>query len=102
MTNQEWNDRSPEDHRRLPEAAFGGFNGGDEGLDLAQIWSTLRGRRKVIFGFTFAVFGLSMALTFAARMDFKSSGRLYLGELDGKAGLGGNQGDELDLLGGKQ
>ena len=59
-----------------PRAASG------DSVDFVQLWETITEHSRLILGVTVAVFLLVMAVTAASRMDFRSTGRLYLGELD--------------------
>jgi tyrosine-protein kinase Etk/Wzc len=64
----------------------------DEGLDVAQLWLTVRDNYRIVLLVAIIVFGAVMTFTFSSRMTFRSMGRLYLGEISGKA-----QSGELDL-----
>jgi tyrosine-protein kinase Etk/Wzc len=70
---------------------------GDDSVDVAQLWNTLRVNARFIFVVAALVFCLVMAFTFMSRMAFCSTGRLYLGELGGRATTTGG---ELDLSAG--
>lgn len=54
------------------------------GLDAAQIIAALKAHHRVAVAIGISVFAIVMAFTLFARMDFLVTGRLYLGELDGK------------------
>lgn len=84
----------------------------DEGdsVDFVELWETIVQHSRLILGVALAVFVAVMAVTALARMDFQSTGRLYLGELEAKARpttgndfeLGGEAqgavGSELEIL----
>lgn len=71
---------------------------GDDGVDLGQLWSTLRESKRFILTFALLLFCAVVAHTMMSRMTFRSTGRLYLGELESKRGNSG----ELDISGGGQ
>lgn len=66
----------------------------DESIDLAQLWGAIRDNLRVVLLVAGGVFALVMTYTMASHMTFRSTCRLYLGELASKAMLGSN---ELDL-----
>jgi tyrosine-protein kinase Etk/Wzc len=70
-------------------------------VDVAQLLATLRQNYRSLFAVTLLAFSLVMAFTLASRMQFRSSGRLYLGELGAKDKVTGAAA-ELDLSGGGQ
>jgi tyrosine-protein kinase Etk/Wzc len=72
----------------------------DEGVDLSQVGATLREGLPLILRIAGSVFAVVMGFTCLSHMDFSSSGRLYLGELDAKAAS--KRDGELDLSGGSQ
>jgi tyrosine-protein kinase Etk/Wzc len=72
----------------------------DEGFDAAQLWAILRANRRLIVMVAVGVFVATMTLTMVSRMQFRSSGRLYLGELEGK-NLPQRAANEIDLSGGE-
>jgi tyrosine-protein kinase Etk/Wzc len=72
----------------------------DESFDVTQLWATLRDNRKFVLGIASTLFFLVMLATMISTMAFKSSGRLYLGELDGKGAPAGS--NDIDLSGGGQ
>ena len=61
-----------------PRAAAG------DSVDFVQLWENIAAHSRLILGVTLAVFLLVMAVTAAAHMEFRSTGRLYLGELETK------------------
>ncbi len=67
-----------------------------DGLDGAQLWETLCENRWFIARIAIVFFLGTALLTLGSRMEFKSRGRLYLGELEGKSGSA-NGSNELDL-----
>jgi tyrosine-protein kinase Etk/Wzc len=67
---------------RKSELARGDVGWG--GIDARQVWIALRRRYPLVLAAGIALFTLVMGFTFLSGMDFESSGRLYLGELDGK------------------
>lgn len=71
-----------------------------DGFDVAQLWALLREHARVILGIAITVFTLTMLATLLSRMSFRSTGRLYLGELDGKGASSARQND-IDLSGGE-
>jgi tyrosine-protein kinase Etk/Wzc len=82
-------------------------NAAQEGLDLAQLWAAIRRSPGVVFGTAAIVFVLVMAATFNSRMLFRSTGQLYLGELEQRGRnrdielSGGSAGDvssEVEIL----
>ncbi|MDB4989791.1 MAG: capsular exopolysaccharide family [Myxococcaceae bacterium] len=83
----------------------------DDSLDMSQLWATLRSKLPFIFAFAAVLYALVIIATMFSRMSFRSSGRLYLGELEVKNRApaspsevdfaGGGQGDvgsELEIL----
>lgn len=69
----------------------------EEGLEVGQLFRTLRAHKRTVFGIAGLVFGSVMALTLLSDMEFRANGRLYLGELgETKA----SEGPSLDLSGG--
>lgn len=69
----------------------------EEGFDVGQIWHLLRDNGRVVLGVAGVLFGAVMLLTLASRMEFRASGRLYLGDLAGGAERRSNDGAPLDL-----
>jgi tyrosine-protein kinase Etk/Wzc len=82
----------------------------DDSVDFVELWETIVQHSRLILGIALAVFVAVMAATSVAHMDFQSTGRLYLGELEAKAhpaassdfDLGGEAqgavGSELEIL----
>jgi tyrosine-protein kinase Etk/Wzc len=71
----------------------------DDSFDISALWMTLKENRNRVFGIASVLFSLILVATAFSSMSFKSSGRLYLGELETKQGAGGN---DLDLSGGSR
>jgi tyrosine-protein kinase Etk/Wzc len=71
-------------------------------IDVAQIGDALRQNLRLIVGVAGFVFALVAAATLLSRMEFRSSGRLYLGELGDSARPVAQSADEIDLSGGAQ
>ena len=69
----------------------------EEGFDLGQIWLLLRANGRMVLAVAGALFGLVMLVTLASRMEFRSSGRLYLGDLAGKSERSATDSAPLDL-----
>lgn len=65
----------PTSHRAL-------IPGRPDTLDVRQLWATLAQNQRFVFGVAIATFALVMSATLLARMQFRSVGRLYLGELE--------------------
>lgn len=94
--------RAPGEGRE--EAASRGFGPAglpaEEGVDPGQLWNMLRQNARTIL-MTGLMFAFTVGLiTLGSRMDFKSSGRLYLGELDSKTRNASSRQNDLDLSGG--
>jgi tyrosine-protein kinase Etk/Wzc len=77
------------------------------GVDVVHVTGALREHYRTVLGIATAIFGAIMLFTLLSGMEFQSSGRLYLGELDGKSSakaedfLSGGQGDvysEIEIL----
>jgi tyrosine-protein kinase Etk/Wzc len=69
----------------------------EDGLDVNQLWGTLRQNARAICGIGL-LFAIAVGVvTLAARMEFKSSGRLYLGELEGRMRAPTNRPTDLDF-----
>jgi tyrosine-protein kinase Etk/Wzc len=58
---------------------------GDDSVDFVELWETIVQHSRLILGVALAVFLAVMTATAVAHMDFQSTGRLYLGELEAKA-----------------
>jgi tyrosine-protein kinase Etk/Wzc len=76
----------------------------DTGVDPSQVWNLLVQRWRTIAAISIAFFVITVALTLNATMEFRSTGRLYLGELENKKPNGGSdqrvdfvEGDQSDL-----
>src|SRR5689334_7594854 len=65
--------------------AHGSDSSGVAGGTDFGILAILRRRYRVVLGVGATTFAIVMALTMLSPMEFGSSSRLYLGELDGKA-----------------
>jgi tyrosine-protein kinase Etk/Wzc len=74
----------------------------DDGVDLAQLWGTLQDNLRFVVGVAAVLFCTVMFATMMSRMSFRSSGRLYLGELETKAKSAANSSGDLDFSGGGQ
>jgi tyrosine-protein kinase Etk/Wzc len=72
--------------------------GAEESVDVVALWTALRERMWFVLATGALVFVVVMAATLLSYMEFSSSGRLYLGELDRPAGAPGS-GDALDIAG---
>lgn len=71
-------------------------------IDVAQLGGLLRQHLGLIAGVATAVFVLVVALTLVSRLEFRSSGRLYLGELGDALHPAVSRSGELDLAGDEQ
>jgi tyrosine-protein kinase Etk/Wzc len=71
-------------------------------LDVHQLWSSLRQSYKLVLLIAALVFAAVMTLTFASRMSFRASSRLYLGELDESSKAAARNKDEIDIAAGSQ
>jgi tyrosine-protein kinase Etk/Wzc len=74
----------------------------DDGVDLAQLWGTIRDNIRFVVGIGAVVFCGVMFATMMSRMTFRSSGRLYLGELESRARPSSSGSGEMDFSGGGQ
>ncbi|MEI9952481.1 MAG: GNVR domain-containing protein [Pseudomonadota bacterium] len=70
-----------------------------EMVDLGQLVSALRQNVGFIVRVALGIFALVMVITLLTHMEFSSSGRLYLGELDANGRPGGTAAGELELSG---
>ena len=68
-------------------------------LDGAQLWATVRARRWWIVGLGIAAIFVVAAVTAFGRMQFRSHGSLYLGDLQEKGTAGPAQPDQFNLFG---
>ncbi|MDB4973022.1 MAG: hypothetical protein JWN48_1363, partial [Myxococcaceae bacterium] len=74
----------------------------ESGIDLRELLGTLAENYGIILGVAAIFFCCVMAHTLTSSMSFKSSGRLYLGDLETKSRPGGSHAGELDISGGVQ
>lgn len=74
-----------------------------EGVDVAQLWTAVRERKGFVWTVATLLFCGVMAHTMLSLMTFRSSGRLYLGELElrARSSATGNAA-QLDISGGGQ
>lgn len=70
---------------------------GSDALDVHQLWSSLRQSYKLVLLVAAVVFAAVMALTLLSRMTFRSTARLYLGELEDSAQVAARSKDEIDI-----
>jgi uncharacterized protein involved in exopolysaccharide biosynthesis len=69
-----------------------------DSLDIHQLWLTIRQGLPLVLGVAIAVFTTVMVATLLSRMQFRSVGRLYLGELESSgANAPGRPGQELEI-----
>jgi tyrosine-protein kinase Etk/Wzc len=69
-----------------------------DSLDIHQLWQTIRQGLPLVLGVAIAVFTTVMVATLLSRMQFRSVGRLYLGELESSgANAQGRPGQELEI-----
>ena len=72
-----------------------------DGIDLSQLFTTLRRHRRLIFTIAVVTFGLVMGWTMMSHMRFASTAQMYLGELEDKGRPAGPTGeDDVDLSSG--
>lgn len=71
----------------------------NEDLDFAQLWQRIRASYLVVLLVAVAVFLAVMLVTLASKTQFQATGRLYLGELDGRAGVTGASSGDFDISG---
>jgi uncharacterized protein involved in exopolysaccharide biosynthesis/Mrp family chromosome partitioning ATPase len=74
--------------------------GAHDGVDVAEIWDSLHDHRWLIFGTLLLGLSTMLAVTLLSRMQFKATGGLYLGDLDGRGMTSGAPSEALDFLGG--
>lgn len=74
----------------------------DDGVDLPQLWATVRERSGFVIGVATLIFIAVMTHTLMSSMTFRSSGRLYLGELEMRAGPAGGNAAQVDISGAGQ
>lgn len=71
-------------------------------IDVAQLGALLRQHLGFIVGVAAGVFALVVAFTLVSRLEFRSSGRLYLGELGDAVRPAASRSGEFDLSGDEQ
>src|SRR5690242_6070343 len=54
-------------------------------FELSQLWHALKARYRFVLGMGVLALALVLAVSFVSPMTFRASGRLYLGEIGGKA-----------------
>ena len=67
----------------------------DDSIDLSGLWTALRERARFVLATGLLLFAVVMAATLLSAMEFSSSGRLYLGELDRSSGAASGSGLEF-------
>ena len=72
----------------------------NDDLDLGQVWLKIRESYPLVLAVAAVVFLLVMLLTLVSKTQFQATGRLYLGELDGRSGATGASSGEFDISGG--
>jgi tyrosine-protein kinase Etk/Wzc len=80
-----------------PRGAYPAGPAAHQELDLVLLWSAIKEHRRFIFGVALLLWLVVMAQTLLTRMEFQSTGRLYLGELDSRPSPSTEGG--LELLG---
>jgi tyrosine-protein kinase Etk/Wzc len=73
-----------------------------DAVDAAQLFLLFRRHWLFVALIGCATFLAVMAATFFAPMQFRTSGRLYLGELDGSSRTAPASADQIDITGGRQ
>lgn len=71
-----------------------------DGVDVAELWDTLHDHRWLLVLMLVLGVGGMLGATLLSRMQFKATGGLYLGDLDGRATTSGAPSEALDFLGG--
>ena len=71
-----------------------------DALDVHQLWHTLRSSYRTILAVGIGVFAVVMVLTLTSRMQFRSMGRLYLGELESSSGNQARGKEEIEISAG--
>ena len=71
----------------------------EDGVDLADLWSTLRENWWVVGLSGLLLSAGVLALTLMTHTTFRAAGSLYLGELEGKGQSSGNNSNQLDVFG---
>lgn len=74
----------------------------NDALDVHQLWSSLRQNYKLVLLVALAVFAGVMSFTLLSRMNFRSTSRLYLGELDDSSKAASRASEEIDISAGAQ
>jgi tyrosine-protein kinase Etk/Wzc len=69
-------------------------------FDLGQLWLKVRESYHVVLAVAAAVFFAVMLITLVSKTQFQATGRLYLGELDSRAGVTGAGSGDFDISGG--
>src|SRR5690348_9188967 len=70
-----------------------------DSVDLGEIWATVRDNGRTILGSLLLVLVLVTSVTLLSRMAFKTTGSLYLGEVQQKTKTTSSS-DTLDFLSG--
>jgi len=68
-----------------------------DSLDIHQLWQTIRQNLPLVLGVAAGVFLTVMVATLTSRMQFRSVGRLYLGELESSSANPARAGQELEI-----
>ena len=71
-----------------------------DSVDVAELWDTLHDHRWLLVLMLLLGIGGMLGATLASRMQFKATGGLYLGDLDGRPTTSGAPSEALDFLGG--
>lgn len=74
----------------------------DDGVDLPQLWATVLERRGFVLAVGTVLFLVVMVYSFTSPMSFRSSGRLYLGELEVRALSATGSAAQVDISGAGQ
>ncbi|HYQ40689.1 MAG TPA: GNVR domain-containing protein, partial [Polyangiaceae bacterium] len=72
----------------------------NDDLDLGQLWLKVRESYALVLAVAAAVFLLVMLVTLVSKTQFQATGRLYLGELDARAGVTSASPGDFDISGG--
>ncbi|HEY6881372.1 MAG TPA: hypothetical protein VI299_25280, partial [Polyangiales bacterium] len=94
--------RSSDEVVRFPGRARSEEVEADDGVDLPALWATVRERSGFVFGTGLLLFLIVMASTLASSMTFRSSGRLYLGELEMRTRVPTGSAAQVDISGAAQ
>src|ERR1041384_629313 len=76
--------------------------GRPDAFDVRQLWATLRQHLPFVLGVAACVFAAVMVLTLASGMRFRSTSRLYLGELEEGAKPARSSKEGIDISSGAQ